>query len=63
MALTDTAIRKAKPGAKPVKLVDGNGLFLLLQPAGGRCLTLWQTKRRFLGCEQDAFTSPWTSQT
>lgn len=49
MALTDTAIRKAKPGAKPVKLVDGNGLFLLLQPAGGRW---WRFRYRFGGKEK-----------
>ena len=30
MALTDTAIRKAKPGTKPQKLADGGGLYLLL---------------------------------
>ncbi|QNN47044.1 integrase arm-type DNA-binding domain-containing protein [Thermomonas brevis] len=49
MALTDTTIRKAKPGAKPVKLVDGNGLFLLLQPAGGRW---WRFRYRFGGKEK-----------
>jgi len=36
MALTDTAIRKAKPGAKPQKLADGGGLYLLLKPTGAR---------------------------
>lgn len=30
MALTDTAIRKAKAGEKPVKLTDEKGLYLLL---------------------------------
>ncbi len=34
--LTDTAIRKAKPTAKPVKLTDGGGLYLLLKPDGAR---------------------------
>ena len=34
MPLTDTAIKKAKPGAKPVKLSDGRGLYLLVSPAG-----------------------------
>jgi hypothetical protein len=29
MALTDTAIRNAKPAAKAVKLNDGDGLYLL----------------------------------
>ena len=36
MALTDTAIRKAKPGDKPQKLRDGGGLYLLLRPDGAR---------------------------
>ncbi|WP_205214829.1 SDR family NAD(P)-dependent oxidoreductase [Altererythrobacter sp. ZODW24] len=35
MALTDTAIRNAKHGSKPIKLGDERGLFLLLQPSGG----------------------------
>jgi hypothetical protein len=39
MALTDTAIRAAKPGDKPIKLFDEKGLFLLLQPSGGK---LWR---------------------
>ena len=30
MPLTDTAVRNAKPGPKPVKMYDANGLFLLL---------------------------------
>lgn len=34
--LTDTAIRKAKPEAKPVKLSDGGGMYLLVKPDGGR---------------------------
>ena len=36
MALSDVAIRKAKPGAKPAKLTDGGGLYLLLRPDGGK---------------------------
>ena len=32
MALSDTRIRQAKPKAKPYKLVDGEGLLLLVQP-------------------------------
>ena len=32
MPLTDTAIRKAKPDTKPVKMADGGGLYLLLNP-------------------------------
>ncbi len=36
MALTDTTIRNTKPGEKPVKLFDGGGLYLLVQPNGAR---------------------------
>ncbi len=36
MKLTDTAVRKAKPEAKPYKMADGGGLFLLVQPNGGK---------------------------
>lgn len=36
MSLTNTAIRNAKPGAKPAKLFDGRGLFLIVTPAGGK---------------------------
>lgn len=44
MALTDTAIRNAKPGAKAAKLFDGGGLFLLVTPGGGKW---WRFKYRF----------------
>lgn len=43
MALTDIVIRNAKPGAKPIKLADGGGMFLLITPAGGK---LWRLKYR-----------------
>ena len=36
MPLTDTAIRNAKAAEKPVKLTDGDGLYLLLQPSGAK---------------------------
>lgn len=49
MALSDTAIRAAKPGPKPIKLADEKGLFLLLQPSGGK---LWRLKYRFEGKEK-----------
>lgn len=49
MPLTDTAIKKAKPGAKPVKLSDGKGLYLLVSPAGSK---LWRWKYRVLGKEK-----------
>ena len=49
MALTDTAIRNAKLGEKPKKLYDERGLFLLVQPSGGK---LWHLKYRYLGNEK-----------
>lgn len=49
MALTDIAIRGAKHGPKPIKLTDEKGLFLLLQPSGGK---LWRLKYRFSGKEK-----------
>jgi len=49
MALTDLAIRNAKPGAKASKLADGDGMFLLVTPAGGK---LWRLKYRIDGREK-----------
>lgn len=43
MALTDIAIRNAKPRLKPYKLADALGLFVLVQPSGGK---LWRLKYR-----------------
>lgn len=34
MFLNDSIIRNARPGPKPRKLKDGDGLFLLVQPTG-----------------------------
>lgn len=49
MPLTDAAIRKEKPGEKPKKMFDERGLFLLVQPSGGK---LWRLKYRYLGKEK-----------
>jgi integrase len=49
VALTDVAIRNAKPGAKAIKLADGGGMFLLITPAGGK---LWRLKYRVDGREK-----------
>lgn len=46
MALTDTAIRKAKPGEKQFKLADEKGLYLLIAPNGGKW---WRIDYRFEG--------------
>lgn len=49
MPLSDTAIRNAKPQAKPAKLYDSGGLFLLVTPIGGKW---WRLKYRFGGKEK-----------
>ena len=49
MALTDIAIRSLIHGEKPIKKADEKGLFLLLQPSGGK---LWRYKYRFNGKEK-----------
>jgi integrase len=49
MALTDTAIRNAKPGDKAKRLFDGGGLYLEVAPAGGKW---WRLKYRFGGKEK-----------
>ncbi|MBK9161257.1 MAG: integrase arm-type DNA-binding domain-containing protein [Nitrosomonadales bacterium] len=49
MKLTATAIVKAKPEAKPYKLGDGGGLFLLVQPNGSK---YWRLKYRHAGKEK-----------
>jgi hypothetical protein len=49
MPLSDTAIKNAKPGTKPIKLSDEKGLFLLLSPTGGKW---WRLKYRFGGKEK-----------
>jgi hypothetical protein len=46
MSLTDIAVRNAKPGAKPIKLSDGGGLHLLIQPHGAK---LWKQAYRING--------------
>ena len=49
MPLTDVAIRNAKPRDKPYKVGDTLGLFLLVQPSGGK---LWRVKYRIDGKEK-----------
>ena len=46
MPLTDTAIRNAKPRRNLVKLFDGSGLYLLIQPRGTK---LWRQAYRING--------------
>ena len=49
MALSDLAIKTAKPGAKPIRLSDSGGLYLEIAPSGGK---LWRLKYRFGGKEK-----------
>jgi integrase len=49
MPLTDTGVKKAKPGAAPMKLSDGKGMYLLVNPTGSK---LWRWKFRVLGKEK-----------
>ena len=49
MALSDVAIRNAKPQTKAYKLADSGGLYLLVTPAGGK---LWRMKFRVAGKEK-----------
>jgi len=48
MPLTDTLIRSAKPGAKPYKVFDEKGMYLLITPSKGKWFRL---KYRFNGKE------------
>jgi hypothetical protein len=49
MPLTDARIRTAKPAEKPYKLADERGLYLLVNPGGGK---LWRLKYRVDGKEK-----------
>ena len=46
MALTDTAVRNAKPKEKPYKLGDSGGLYVIVRPNGSN---LWRYKYRLGG--------------
>lgn len=49
MSLSETQARNAKPKSKPYKLADGDGMFLLVTPAGGK---YWRLKYRIAGKEK-----------
>lgn len=46
MPLSDAKLRTLKPGLKPAKVADFEGLFLLVQPSGAR---LWRMAYLFAG--------------
>jgi len=54
--LTDAKVRNAKPAEKALKLFDGNGLFLLVTPTGGK---IWNLKYRFAGKEKKISIGPY----
>src|SRR5688572_28471280 len=47
--LSDTRIRAAKPKARPYKLYDSDGLFLIINPNGSKW---WRQRYRYAGKEQ-----------
>lgn len=49
MALTDVKARNVKPGEKQIKLFDGDGMYLLVIPNGGK---YWRLKYRYTGKEK-----------
>ena len=49
MKLTDITIKKAKPRETAFKLSDGGGLFIQVEPSGGK---LWRYKYYFNGAEK-----------
>jgi Arm DNA-binding domain len=49
MPLVDAKVKNAKPGVKDYKLADGGGMYLLVEPGGGK---YWRLKYRFGGKEK-----------
>ena len=49
VSLSDTAVKKAKPGDKPIRMFDGRGLYIEIAPSGGKW---WRWKYRFDGREK-----------
>lgn len=46
MALSDIKVRSIKPADKPIKVTDGQGMFLLVKPTGAK---YWRLQYRFGG--------------
>ena len=49
MSLSDAKVRNTKPKAKPYKISDGDGLFLVVMPNGSK---YWRLKYFFAGKEK-----------
>lgn len=49
MKLSDQAVKKAKPKAKPYKMADGGGMYLEVMPSGSK---YWRLKYRIAGKEK-----------
>jgi integrase len=56
MPLTALAVKSAKPKDKPYKLSDGQGLYLLVTPSGGK---LWRFDYRFAGKRKTLSLGQW----
>ncbi len=56
MPLTDLKVKNAKPGPKAIKLSDGEGLQLLVTPAGGKS---WKLAYRFDGRQKELTIGPY----
>jgi integrase len=54
--LTDIEVRNAKPRDKPYKLADERGMYLLVNPGGGK---LWRLKYRVDGKEKTLALGAW----
>ena len=56
MPLTHTAVKNATPLAKPYKLTDGGGLYLLVQANGRK---MWRMNYRYLGKQKTLVFGAW----
>lgn len=56
MPTTDAALKAAKATDRPLKISDGGGLFLLVQPGGSR---LWRLAYRFAGKQKTLALGPY----
>jgi len=55
MKLTDAACKNAKPANKPIRMLDGGGLYLEVAPKGSK---LWRMAYRFGGKQKTLAFGP-----